>query len=132
ARPELRRQLLDMLGLWPVPPRTDLKVQVTGTIDAPLYTIEKLLFQSMPGLYVTGNLYVPKKAKLPAPAVLYVCGHAGASVGGVPFGNKVPYQHHAVWFAENGYVCLIIDTLQLGEVPGLHHGTSREGRWWWQ
>jgi dienelactone hydrolase len=37
-----------------------------------------------------------------------------------------------MWFATNGYVCLIIDTLQLGEIPGLHHGTYREGRWWWQ
>jgi len=37
-----------------------------------------------------------------------------------------------MWFATNGYACLIIDTLQLGEIPGVHHGTYREGRWWWQ
>ena len=30
-----------------------------------------------------------------------------------------------------GYVCLTIDTLQLGEIEGLHHGTYREGMWWW-
>ena len=36
-----------------------------------------------------------------------------------------------MWFASNGYVCLIVDTLQLGEVAGIHHGTYREGRWWW-
>ena len=36
-----------------------------------------------------------------------------------------------MWFASNGYVCLIIDTLQLGEIAGIHHGTYREGRWWW-
>ncbi|MGL4550854.1 MAG: alpha/beta hydrolase family protein, partial [Gemmataceae bacterium] len=34
--------------------------------------------------------------------------------------------------AENGYVCLVVDTLQLGEVAGLHHGTHRLGLWWWQ
>ena len=28
-----------------------------------------------------------------------------------------------MWFASNGYVCLIIDTLQLGEIAGIHHGT---------
>ena len=37
-----------------------------------------------------------------------------------------------MWFARNGYVCLIIDTLQLGEVAGMHHGTYNLGRFWWQ
>ena len=36
-----------------------------------------------------------------------------------------------MWFARNGYVCLLIDTLQLGEVAGVHHGTYNLGRWWW-
>src|SRR5262249_34047098 len=76
-RPELRRQFLEVMGLWPLPPRTDLKAVVTGKVEAERFTVEKLHFQSSPGLYVTGNLYVPKHARLPAPAVLYVCGHAG-------------------------------------------------------
>ena len=25
----------------------------------------------------------------------------------------------------------MVDTLQLGELAGIHHGTYREGRWWW-
>jgi cephalosporin-C deacetylase-like acetyl esterase len=131
-RPELRRQFLDMMGLWPLPPRTDLKPVITGKLDAPRFTVEKLHFQSVPGLYVTANLYVPKQAKFPAPAVLYVCGHGPSIVDGVSYGNKVTYQHHPAWFAENGYVCLIIDSLQLGEIQGLHHGTSQFGMWWWQ
>jgi hypothetical protein len=28
-------------------------------------------------------------------------------------------------------VCLTIDTLQLGEIEGIHHGTYRENQWWW-
>jgi hypothetical protein len=132
ARPELRRQFLDMLGLWPLPPRTDLKATVTGTLDAERFTVEKLHFQSMPGLYVTANLYVPKNLKGPAPAVLYVCGHSNAVIDKVSYGSKVPYQTHPAWFAENGYVCLILDTLQLGESEGLHHGLHRFGMWWWQ
>ena len=35
------------------------------------------------------------------------------------------------WFARHGYVCLTIDTLQLGEIEGIHHGTYRYGMWWW-
>jgi hypothetical protein len=42
--------------------------------------------------------------------------------GDVSYGNKTAYQHHAAWFASNGYVCLVIDTLQLGEIEGIHHG----------
>src|SRR5262245_4291704 len=45
-RGELRRQLLEMLGLDPLPARTALKVQVTGRIECDAYHIEKVLFQS--------------------------------------------------------------------------------------
>src|SRR5438105_1702756 len=131
-RPELRQQFLDMMGLWPLPPRTDLKPVVTGKLDAPDFTVEKLHFQSVPGLYVTASLYVPKKATFPAPAVLYVCGHGPTIVDGVSYGTKVTYQHHPAWFAANGYVCLIVDTLELGEIQGIHHGTYNLGMWWWQ
>jgi hypothetical protein len=131
-RPELRRQFLDMMGLWPLPPRTDLKPVVTGKVDAEHFTIEKLHFQSVPGLYVTANLYVPKKTAFPAPAVLYVCGHGASVIDKVSYGNKVTYQHHPAWLAEHGYVCLIVDTLQLGELQGLHHGTHNLKMWWWQ
>src|SRR5207245_5995867 len=82
--------------------------------------------------YVTANLYIPKLTSFPAPAVLYVCGHSPKVVGGVPYGCKVSYQHHPTWFAEHGYVCLILDTLELGEIPGVHHGTYRLNQWWWQ
>jgi Prolyl oligopeptidase family len=132
ARPELRRQFLVMLGLWPLPARTDLKPVITGKVEMPKHTIEKLHFQSWPGLYVTANLYVPKPAPRKAPAVLYVCGHGNVVQGGVSYGSKVFYQHHPAWLAEHGYVALILDTLELSEIPGEHHGTYRSGWWWWQ
>lgn len=127
VRDQRRRELFEMMGLDPLPPRTPLKATITGTITTPHYRVEKLHYQSIPGLYVTANLYLPLKIDKPAPAILYVCGH-GASPGG----NKATYQHHGAWFAENGYVCLIVDTLQLGEIAGLHHGTNRFNMWWWQ
>lgn len=131
-RPEFRRQFLDMIGLWPLPPRTDLHAAITGKVETDLFTVEKLHFQSIPGLYVTANLYVPKRAKLPAPAVLYVCGHGNVVLDKVSYGSKVSYQRHPAWFAEHGYVCLILDTLELGEIRGEHHGTYRGSMWWWQ
>src|SRR5262249_13905816 len=131
-RPELRRQFLEMLGLWPLPPRTDLKAVVTGKVEADDFTVEKVHFQSSPGLYVTANLYVPKKAAFPAPAVLYVCGHAKTIIDGVSYGHRINYQHHPAWLAANGYVCLIVDSLEYGEAQGVHHGTfPQHNLWWW-
>ncbi|HAV61527.1 MAG TPA: acetylxylan esterase [Verrucomicrobiales bacterium] len=129
--PALRLQLQDMLGLNPWPERTPLQPVVTGTTEHEEFRVERLHFQSSPGLYVTGNLYLPKEAAGPLPAILYVCGHGPVKKDGVSYGNKVTYQHHGAWFARHGYVCLTIDTIQLGELEGLHHGTYREGMWWW-
>src|SRR5205814_1204081 len=142
--PRLKREFLDMLGLDPLPEKTPLKAKTTGTIERSGVTIEKVHFQSKPGLYVTGNLYLPasggREPPVPGPtggsrpplakshpAILYVCGHSNRGRDG----NKTAFQDHGLWFASNGYVCLVVDTLQLGEIAGIHHGTYREGRWWW-
>ncbi|MCA9136179.1 MAG: acetylxylan esterase [Planctomycetales bacterium] len=130
-KPELRRQMLEMLGLDPMPEKTPLHPTITGTLEESGVTVERLHFQSMPGLYVTANLYRPSKQSAPLPAILYVCGHGGEKHDGKSIGNKTHYQHHGAWFARNGYVCLTIDTVQLGEIPGIHHGTYREKMWWW-
>jgi dienelactone hydrolase len=130
-RGKLRREAAEMLGLDPLPERTDLKPVITGTLDGGTFTVEKLYFQSRPHLYVTANLYLPKHITKPIPAILYLCGHTQVASNGVSYGNKVAYQHHAVWFAQHGYACLIIDTLQYGEIEGHHAGTYSEGAWWW-
>lgn len=127
-RPRLKQEYFEMLGLWPVPEKTPLNAKVTGSVEGDDFVVEKLHFQSKPGLYVTGNLYRPKKIDGKLPAVLYVCGHSGRGRNG----NKTAFQDHGMWFARNGYVCLVIDTLQLGEIAGIHHGTYNQGRWWWQ
>lgn len=130
-RPKLLAQLREMLGLDPWPEKTDLKATVTRRLEQEDFVVENLHFQSRPGLYVTGNLYLPKKIDQPCPAILYLCGHGAVKENGVSYGNKVYYQHHGEWFARHGYVCLTIDSLQLGEIEGLHHGTYNLNQWWW-
>jgi dienelactone hydrolase len=130
-RGRLRAELFEMMGLSPLPPRGDLQATVTGRIEHLEFTVEKLHYQSLPGLYVTANLYVPKVRTGPVPAILYVCGHGQVKENGVAYGAKTSYQHHGAWFARHGYVCLMIDTIELGELEGTHHGTHREGKWWW-
>ncbi len=130
-RPKRHEELREMLGLLPWPERTPLKAQVTGKVEGDGFRVENLHFQSLPKLYVTANLYLPEKVEKPLPAILYVCGHARSEKDGIRYGNKTSYHHHGVWFARNGYVCLVIDTIQRGEFPGIHHGTYRHGMWWW-
>ncbi len=126
-----REQLQEMLGLLPYPAKSPLRATVTGVVEHDEFTVEKVHFQSVPGLYVTGNLYIPKNVEGPMPAILYVCGHATVVKDGYNYGAKVHYQHHPAWFARHGYVCLILDTVQLGEIEGIHHGLYRYDRWWW-
>src|SRR5438552_10776889 len=75
-RPRLRQEYLDMLGLWPLPEKTPLRATLAGTLERDEVVVEKLHFQSRPGLYVTGNLYRPKKSDGRRPAILDVCGHS--------------------------------------------------------
>ncbi len=129
ALPRFRREYLEMLGLQPEPERTPLRATITRTLDRGDYVVDMVHYQSRPGLYVTGNLYRPARSAPGErlPAIFYVCGHTSRGRDG----NKTAYQAHGAWFARHGYLCLIVDTLQMGEIPGVHHGTYREGRWWW-
>lgn len=70
---EVKQKLAAFFG--EVPARGPVPVQVTGVIKKEGYRIEKIVFQSFPGFYVTGCLYVPEKLKARAPAVLNVIGH---------------------------------------------------------
>ncbi len=127
-RPALKQQYLEMQGLWPLPERTPLNAKTTGTIsDKPDYTVEMVQFQSKPGLYVTANLYLPKPLNGKYPTILYQCGHSNEHRDG----NKTASQDWGIWFAKHGYVALLTDSLELGEIASHHHGTYRENRWWW-
>lgn len=133
--PEKRRQYFEMMGLddWWTEKREPPPVTVTGFEKRGAYRIEKLYYEGVPKLCVTANLYIPEKGRLPAilpekaggkfPAILYVCGHSK--------NQNAAYQAHARKFAELGFVCMIVETVQLGEVEGFHHGCYREGWWHW-
>ncbi len=71
----VRRQVLVSLGLWPMPTKTPLNAVLHGKIDLPEYTIEKVYFESVPGFYVTGNLYRPKNFSGKVPGVMFAHGH---------------------------------------------------------
>lgn len=124
-RKDRQRKFHEMLGIdvYLAQERTPLQMTITGSVDCGTHRIDKLHFQSLPGLYVTANLYVPNGLKELAPGVLYLCGHHAR--------QKVHYQDHARRFAQERFVTLVLDTIQLGEERGVHHGTYSQGRFDW-
>jgi dienelactone hydrolase len=71
----IRERVLVSTGLWPMPPKEPLKPVIHGRIDRGDYTVEKVFFASLPGHYVSGNLYRPKKISGKIPGVLCPHGH---------------------------------------------------------
>lgn len=126
-RTEVRRQLLEMLGLDPMPPRTPLNARITGEFQREGYRVQNIVFESRPRFFVTGNLYLPTGTPgTRYPPIVYVTGHSPS-----PLGAKVQYQHHGIWFARNGFVAFVLDTIEFGEIPGIHHGIHDLGMWHW-
>lgn len=117
-RVQLHKEFLYMIGLDPLPPRTNLKATVVRTIDHDEYTIDVLHFQSMPGFYVTANLYKPKQGNAPFPGVICGPGHELCNYGG-----KAVRQNYAIPWVRAGYIALVIDPIQVAEVFGVHRGT---------
>ncbi len=62
-------------GLVPMPTKTPLNAVIHGRVEKDGYTVDKVYFESVPGHYVTGNLYLPKKPAEKMPAILCPHGH---------------------------------------------------------
>ena len=109
---EHRKRVRDhfMIAIGGLPEeRTPLNLQCTGSIDRGAFTIEKLIYESLPEFYVTAALYVPKGILSPQPAVVFVHGHSD-------LGKSYPtYQAVCVDLATNGFVVLAVDPPGQGE-----------------
>ncbi len=79
----LRDQLRVSLGLWPEPPRTDLHPQVSGTLDRDGYAIDKVVLETMPGVFLAGNLYRPMSTSPSRRYPVVLCPHGHAPEGRV-------------------------------------------------
>jgi len=98
----VREKFLRALGGFPE--RTPLNPRVLRVIDRGEYVIENIVFESLPGFFVPGNLYRPKSLSAPAPGILGVCGHAVA-------GKSQPQviQMTDINLVQKGYVVFQID-----------------------
>jgi cephalosporin-C deacetylase-like acetyl esterase len=69
----VKDKLMKIVG--PFPEKTPLSPRIIGTIKKDGYRIDKIVYEAMPGYYVTGCLYVPEGIKGKVPAILNVIGH---------------------------------------------------------
>jgi len=83
-----------------------LNVRITGRVQSENYVIEKVIFESAPGFFVTANLYRPNRPGR-FPAVLLQSGHTQE--------GKPEPQRVAVNLALKGFVALTFDPLGQGE-----------------
>lgn len=74
-RAEIERRVAVAAGLWPMPEKTPLNAVIHGRVEADDYTVDRVFFESLPGHFVTGSLYLPKNRPAKMPAVLCPHGH---------------------------------------------------------
>ncbi len=93
----------------PRPRRTPLHARITGSIACRHHRLEKILFESRPGCFVTAHLYLPNNLSAPAPAVIGTCGHDADGI------QTHLYQEFCQRLARAGFVVLIYDPFNQGE-----------------
>jgi hypothetical protein len=101
----VREKILELIGGLP-DYSGPLNARVTGTIARRGYAIEKVIFDSLPGLRVTANLYRPDSAGK-YPGVLFALGHWEE--------GKPAAQQMAANLALKGFVVLAFDPVGQGE-----------------
>jgi len=115
-RDEVRGKIASLFA--PLPEAGPLNARVTGSVAGPGFTVENVVFESVPGCLVTANLYLPAGRSRPAPGALVACGHSAP-------GKASDYiQSTAQRLVNAGLVALAYDPLNQGErdqyegVPG--------------
>src|SRR3954451_3826203 len=124
----LREHILASAGLLPLPEKTPLRPVVFGEITHEGYTVSKVYFESLPGFYVTGNLYRPT-GDGPFPAVLSPHGHW--AYGRLENSALVSAPGRAINLARQGFVVFTYDMIGYNDSRQLPHtfGGTRESLW---
>ena len=124
----IREHILASAGLMPMPERTPLRPVIFGDVPHADYVVSKVYFESLPGFFVTGNLYRPVGAG-PFPAILSPHGHwQYGRLENTPL-NSGPGR--AIGLARQGFVVLTHDMVGYNDSRQLPHtfGGRRESLW---
>ncbi len=86
-----------------------LNTRTVGGFERTGYRVEKLVYETRPGLIVPANLYLPKQGRPPYPGVLFQMGHSNDGKG------YTYYQRCCQGLAQLGYIVLAFDPMGQGE-----------------
>ncbi len=130
----LRLQVLSAAGLWADParePRRGPEAEVFERREHPEfgYSVEKVFFESLPGYFVTGNLYRPLSADGPRPGVLHPHGHAAH--GRLQHDRLFSPAMRGITFARMGYVAFTYDMAGYGDNLRIPHRWGGPRAWLW-
>lgn len=141
------RQLKVACGLWPMPERPPVTPTVYGRVERDDYTVDRVYFESSPGLLVTGSLYLPKNATGKLPTILCPHGHwpngrfhdhgeaaikTELASGGEKFeiGGRHPLQARCVELARMGCMVFLYDMMGYADgssfTQPLVHGFAKQ------
>lgn len=125
---QLREHVLASAGLLPLPVKTPLNTLVFDEVVHLDYSVAKVYFESLPGFYVTGNLYRPV-GQGPFPAVLSPHGHWAYGRLENTAVNSVPGR--AIGLARLGFVVFTYDMIGYDDSRQLPHTFDgrRENLW---
>ena len=118
-REELRFNLRMAAGLYPWPEKTPLEVRREPVAKYDGCDVEKIMFQTRPGFWSTGNLYMPANLTAPAPAILSVIGHWPRQR--LVRAEDADYPQQLVNFARMGFVCLVTDMIGMVDSRQISH-----------
>lgn len=105
-RKDLKAKMMSAIGTMPA--RTPLNARTVATLKRDGYTIEKVVFESMPGIFVTANLFIPDGSGR-RPTVVMSCGHANEGK------DCDTYLRACVIAAKRGFVACMFDPYYQGE-----------------
>ncbi len=128
-REELRFNLRMAAGLYPWPEKTPLNPKYEDVGEYEGYSVKKIMFESCPGMWSTGNLYLPRPMKAKAPAILNVIGHWEEQR--LTRLDTADYPQQIANFAQMGFICLVTD--MIGKVDSRqisHEYGKREKELW--
>jgi dienelactone hydrolase len=109
----IREGILRGAELLPLPKKSDLNPIIHSKREYDGYTVENVAFESLPGVFVTGSLYRPGKAKGPFAAVLCPHGHWGSADNYGRFRSNM--QKRSATLARMGAVVFAYDMVGWGD-----------------
>lgn len=115
----LKETVLLRAGLWPEPERTPLNARVFDERRGEGFTVAKVYFESLPGFYVTGNLYRPASGTPPYPAV--ICPHGHWQYGRLQNSVDCSIPGRCIDFARMGFVVLSLDMVGFNDSMQFPH-----------